>query len=506
MSWALSCLQLKKYHDKITLHSDSNVANMFIDILRLPYSNVISDLDKLNKYNSQLWAIPKIYVYSVQDTPFINIDGDVYIWEPFKNEFFKQSLIVQNLETDEFYYRCQLEVILNKFSFIPSELLTVFEKNGKIRSYNAGIFGGSDIQFIKEYTRTALEFVEKNTLNLDKVNLHAFNTIYEQYLFYCLTELNNKKVSAFISGTIDDLRYPGFADFLEVPYNKKYLHLHGLYKKNEIICRQLANRLRNDYPEYYYRIINLFKINNLSITNDAYYLEDSISENSLVNRFYFLKNKNNVLNTKYRKEIPEFYFWRTDICNEFFKTTLINSYSRELGQALINDVMNFENNLFEILSKKFYKINQEELYQMDIISVGDVEKVFLDNDKISDKILVVSKYYEIISVSFNLTVFDCNESSVEIQIQKVLDSFNEVKNLLIVPECFGKGYSVHTIDELDIFILEELQAPKSIQKLFHNIVSAFDSIESEDDKNQVRNLIFNRIKENIHNKAITLCN
>lgn len=63
MSWALSCLQLKQYYKYVTLYADTVSAKLLIDTLKLPYSEVICDLDELNEYHPQLWALPKIKTY-----------------------------------------------------------------------------------------------------------------------------------------------------------------------------------------------------------------------------------------------------------------------------------------------------------------------------------------------------------------------------------------------------------------------------------------------------------
>lgn len=58
-------------------------------------------------------------------------------------------------------------------------------------------------------------------------------------------------------------------------YYPEYLHLLGSYKRNDFVCKQMANRLRQDYPEYYYRIIELFKKNKVPLIKDYYDLENT---------------------------------------------------------------------------------------------------------------------------------------------------------------------------------------------------------------------------------------
>ncbi len=45
-------------------------------------------------------------------------------------------------------------------------------------SYNAGIIGGNDLEFIAEYCRTAFNFIESNHLNdINSKDIHINNNI-----------------------------------------------------------------------------------------------------------------------------------------------------------------------------------------------------------------------------------------------------------------------------------------------------------------------------------------
>jgi hypothetical protein len=96
MGWTLSCLQLKQYFNEVVLYTDSIAARMLIDYLKLPYNEVICTMDALNHYNPELWALPKIYTYSVQQQPFLHVDGDVFIWERFDNDLLQAGFHIVN--------------------------------------------------------------------------------------------------------------------------------------------------------------------------------------------------------------------------------------------------------------------------------------------------------------------------------------------------------------------------------------------------------------------------
>ena len=113
MGWALSCLQLHKLYGNISLYANSPAARLLIDTLRLPYSNVHLTHDNLNLIHPDLWAFTKIYTHSLQEQPFLHIDGDIFLFKPFDSGILEGELIAQNIElgTEYCYIPAQKEVM-----------------------------------------------------------------------------------------------------------------------------------------------------------------------------------------------------------------------------------------------------------------------------------------------------------------------------------------------------------------------------------------------------------
>ncbi|RZL57794.1 MAG: hypothetical protein EOO93_17310 [Pedobacter sp.] len=141
MSWALSCLQLKKYYKNIALYCDTETKKLLIDELGLPYTEVHCELDKLNCYHQELWAIPKIYCYSIQEKPFLHVDGDVFIWKAFDDRLLSRPLIAQNLESATHHYNGIMFELEQNLNFFPEEIKVERKAKNPILAYNAGIFG-----------------------------------------------------------------------------------------------------------------------------------------------------------------------------------------------------------------------------------------------------------------------------------------------------------------------------------------------------------------------------
>jgi hypothetical protein len=361
MGWALSCLQLKKYYNNVVLYADSVAAKMLVDTLQLPYTEVISNLDKLNITHPQLWALPKICAYSQQDSPFLHVDGDVFIWKPFDDKLLKSGLIAQNVEAATSYYENIMQELEASLSYFPAEIIEERKKRNLIYAYNAGIFGGSDIAFINSYTQKAKQFIDNNISCFSKINVGNFNIFFEQYLFYAMVKKHKKSVGVLIDAIIGDNEYIGFGDFMEVPHNKQYLHLLGVYKRNKMVCEQMANRLRQDYPEYYYRIIALFKNKQIPLKKDYYYFISQPAAHSLKERYSSLKkNYKNIeqKNTKHNYTIKSKAVARFRAVLVKDKISALQNEKQPQQSSIdftehLNDIALFENKLARIIKDKF---------------------------------------------------------------------------------------------------------------------------------------------------------
>lgn len=81
MGWTLSSLTLRKYYEYVELYTDTHGFDVLIKQLQLPYSKAKVVFDDRTRYPKGLWALPKIKTYSLQEKPFIHVDGNIFIWE-----------------------------------------------------------------------------------------------------------------------------------------------------------------------------------------------------------------------------------------------------------------------------------------------------------------------------------------------------------------------------------------------------------------------------------------
>ena len=103
MSWALSCLSLRENYNNVVFYTDSNGYKVFIELLKLPYTDVVVQYDDLPCPDIH-WAYPKILTYSLQKEPFIHVDGDVHLPHRLDDSIESGALIAQNIELGSQYY------------------------------------------------------------------------------------------------------------------------------------------------------------------------------------------------------------------------------------------------------------------------------------------------------------------------------------------------------------------------------------------------------------------
>jgi hypothetical protein len=99
--------------------------------------------------------------------------------------------------------------------------------------------------------------VDRNLLHLGQVTPGLFNAVYEQYLFSCLAREGNQPVAFYQADRL--YTYECFERYFDASATTGLLHPIGLAKKNPALNQDIAFRLRKDYPEYYFRILDLLK-------------------------------------------------------------------------------------------------------------------------------------------------------------------------------------------------------------------------------------------------------
>jgi len=264
-SWVLSCHQFLRFYDEVELVTDAAGYDLLINRLELPYTSVKVVLDDLNDYHPDLWALGKIYAYSLQDKPFLHVDGDVFIWRHFEDRIHNASLACQSKEEGVHFNRMYSQVflpMLQHFEYYPEVMDRSMRKNDGIKAVNAGILGGCNTDFFKKYADEAFRFIDRNLNHLDKIDLSLSSIIFEQFLFSALIEESGETIEFYNPDTTVLLNH--FAEYTGVPEKIGYIHTPGsTLKRNKQLVDALDYRLQTDHPEAYYKTMNLLRTNQI---------------------------------------------------------------------------------------------------------------------------------------------------------------------------------------------------------------------------------------------------
>jgi hypothetical protein len=257
-SWALSCLQLLKYYRQVELVTDDLGKFLLIDKLQLPYTGVNVELNALDNYHPGLWALGKIYAYQLQESPFLHVDNDIFIWKEFDERITHAALTAQNRESNSAVYAETFHDIYRQFKYMPP-CLRELEGAPTIPCSNTGIIGGTAGSFFKGYAEEIFAFLQENSDqirdNIQNVNTAYLNVIYEQVIFLQLAKDKGLDITYLFPDNHDIPKYLGL--FHAAGRNQGFVHCLGTYKLNRIVYEVLEVKLKTLYPEYYYRILDL---------------------------------------------------------------------------------------------------------------------------------------------------------------------------------------------------------------------------------------------------------
>ena len=327
MSWALSCLSLREHYDEVALYTDQEGYDVLINKLHLPYTEVNVVYDK-NLCLPHHWAYAKIKTYSMQTKPFIHVDGDVYLPHPIPEDIANAPLIAQNKEIGTNYYRDMMYRVLHNPQIRLPECVQKGLQEDSIASYNMGVFGGNDLQFIQQYCNEVQKFFDTNGMNnAESVNSRIeCNVFFEQILLAALVEEMQKKVGCIVKHDMYDQSYTisefcNLYKFYEVPLH----HLLGGHKRNEYVRRLLRHFFAYKYPEQFREIYELSRKKNLF---SSHALPKHIETSEIILNHY--SNFLDLQITQWYKLSHEYYI---EYEASFVNTTTIDSFEAKLAFA-----------------------------------------------------------------------------------------------------------------------------------------------------------------------------
>ncbi|MFD0763572.1 DUF6734 family protein [Mucilaginibacter lutimaris] len=500
MSWALSCLQAKSVFGSVNLVTDKAGKEVLIDLLQLPYANVSIALEgTLNNYHPELWALAKIYTYSTQTEPFLHLDGDVYLWQIPHQDLLNAPLIAQNLDKGLPFYAEILDNINNQLSYVPELFSREYFEFKEARASNAGLLGGHNLAFFKEYCSKAFEFIDNNTSDLEKMNTGSLNLIFEQYLFCQLAQKLNIPIT-YYNAPVEDPVFKDYIRFEDYP-NLKMIHPVGGFKQYAHVCDHLAKLLRNDYPDYYYRIINLMRNKGVKMRSVIY------------NTPGF--SLHGVLKSNSSASTAQPAFHRTQ--------AVVNYLNKKLH---IHQLIDFDKNIRPHIFNKLVNLsalnNDDKERLLEVFNI-ETKSNYLSNNIYSDAEAINKLYiqninaYKLIRQTFSLPKHLLLQTRVDIQepykqfevgwdwkydyhkdIPSIVErNFGQEKlalTVILLPDVLQAGIKEYYPDGLDLIVVETLKTSFSVELLLTEMKQYFSEEEIEEDYPAYETLIIDVVK------------
>jgi hypothetical protein len=261
LAWILSFELARRHYPETALITDDAGAAMLLDGLGLEFGSVSLALNTLADHDPNWWAIGKLYAYSLQETPFVHIDNDVFLWERLPPELERASVLAQHPEYETYgasYYRPEsIEYDVRRHGgWMPEAFEHYMPLGGVLKIANCGIMGGCLIDFIRYYAREAICFIEhpaNRPVWRGRPRLHEDFVVLEQLMLSaCVAHHQGRAGSPFADVGLSYL-FSSYEDALARADARGYTHLLSDAKRDPFLAGHLERIVAEVYPERYRR-------------------------------------------------------------------------------------------------------------------------------------------------------------------------------------------------------------------------------------------------------------
>jgi hypothetical protein len=195
LSIILSFYTWSKYYSNTELVTTKYGEYLFKDILKLPFDTIkpiVPDYD-----GTMPWNYSKFWAFKEQDSPYLHVDNDTYIFSALPTEFMLSEVMVQNYEQNNRLYTRVYDWYYESDIIIPP----VFEADRRTHSsragYCCGIIGFNNMDLHNLYISNTFDvlYEEKNVgvfkddfkfMILEQGVLDSLQYIYSQFDITCL--------------------------------------------------------------------------------------------------------------------------------------------------------------------------------------------------------------------------------------------------------------------------------------------------------------------------------
>jgi hypothetical protein len=256
-AWVLSVELARQHFDELVLYSDNAGADLLVEQLRLPFTEVSRDLNQLQGTCPDWWALGKLCAYTQQRKPFVHLDTDVFLWKTLPAELTAAPVFAQNPEFITFH-QCTYEpewferaLAARPGTWLPEAWRWYRKQPCPQIAPNCGIVGGSDVELLRDYAAQALELLKhpSNSVALESLgNRIGHMILVEQYFLGAIAHHRGVPIR-YLFSSFEEAFDPANAA------EKGFTHLISDAKRSPVLSDRLEVRIQRDYPEYYERCL-----------------------------------------------------------------------------------------------------------------------------------------------------------------------------------------------------------------------------------------------------------
>lgn len=151
--YAMSVAHIRKQFKKLVLVTDSPGVDQLIHDMGLPFDHYTSLLDSLPQELAHVWAMGKVMAYGYWPEPFVHWDFDILCEKPLPERMLKAKVCVERVEG---HLMAIGPKMCEHFKWLPKKWVVAM-CHRYAYDYNCGIFGGNDIDRIREYVADSLK-------------------------------------------------------------------------------------------------------------------------------------------------------------------------------------------------------------------------------------------------------------------------------------------------------------------------------------------------------------
>ena len=205
----------------------------------------------------------KLVAYQMQTVPFVHLDSDVFLWQRLPGHIEAAPVLAQHPEIHTpdqgVYHPGEVEqAFAETGGILPVEWRWARARSDGLTAENCGIVGGCDIGFMHHFAETALDLIERpeNAAGWSRhPDKRRFVYVVEQFLLSACLGYHRFHPGSPYKGVRTEYLFRSWDEARDPREAEKrgFTHLMGHSKRAPEIMRRLAERVRKDWPELFWK-------------------------------------------------------------------------------------------------------------------------------------------------------------------------------------------------------------------------------------------------------------